>query len=599
MAFLLTVIFAANCLLPLNSAQDIDKPDLSDPDLFRPHPNALAVDISTAGSKLSSTIAGLLKPQRRAVVYSRQEEECSYPVKCEGNTWCCQAGTKCCSTFLDCCPTSANCRPDLPGYCCPKSAETCGGKFCTDAGSACCGSYVCSPGFQCNMMGGGKLCCETSEMHCNNACCPEGSTCASIAGYCLSIGTTTQTRTTTSTSTSTSTSTATSTAPSITRTTTQPRTTTLTFTSTGTSTATSTAPSTTGCSPSANSRRLLEARQRPFPKTCVKMCTGASKEELPVWELSSVPGETDQLVYSMCLGISTRLKNGEIQNGLDDGEDILEYNGKKVRNQVVNCRSFCRDLSTASGLGVGSFQCDEYPPATLNPIGGAQTRWCVPQYQNSGTQGPMLSNFLEKCGVQAKDKVLVKIKGGCSKYNFPRNFKPAYSIFDDVFRPLPVSPTPTHPAVNNNEMNAAHILQRRATVQLDASNATLRNPNGDSSLTYVAVEIDELADGHYSFQVSFAGGTTIDNVTVMNKYGDEYATVVVPSGSAVLSFDISDGSNLPAALIAWTANAVNVTYSGSGTLTLNGTVNSGVTSTMPARPLFLGLLTVVMGWLYA
>ncbi|KAF7374021.1 hypothetical protein MSAN_00282600 [Mycena sanguinolenta] len=521
---------------------------------------------------MASAIPGLLRPQHRAVVYSRQEEECQYPVLCEGDTWCCPAGSQCCSTVGVCCPTDSNCRADHPGYCCPKSAETCGGKFCTDAGSACCGSYVCKPGFQCNVMGGGKLCCAPSEIHCDNACCPEGSMCASMAGYCSSIGTITQTRTTTSISTSTS-----------------------------TSTTTSTALSTSECTPSATSTPLLDARQRPFPKTCVKMCTGASKDELPVWELTSVPGETDQLIYSMCLGISTRLKNGEILNGLDDGEDILEYNGKGVRNQVVDCTGFCRDLSTASGLGVGSFQCDEYPPASLNPAGGAQTRWCVPRYQNSGTQGPMLANFLNKCGVQPKDKVLVKINGGCSKYNFPRNFKPVYSIFDDVFSPLPVSSTPTHPALNNKEMITAHILQRRATIQLDASNATLRNPNGDSSLTYVAVEIDELADGHYSFEVSFAGGTTIDNVTVMNKYGDEYATVAQPSGSASLSFDISDGSNLPAALIAWTTNPVNVTYSGSGTLTANGTTSSGAVSAAPKGPCFLCffvLWAVTIGYHY-
>ncbi|KAJ7226193.1 hypothetical protein C8J57DRAFT_1481795 [Mycena rebaudengoi] len=558
MAFLLAVIFAAEWLL-LN-AQDVVKHNLSDPDLFRPHTNAFAVDISTdaSGSQLSSTIPGLLSlpPERRAIVYSRQQR-CPYPVKCAGN-WCCPAGTQCCLTRLSCCPTNSNCRYDRPGMCCPKSAQTCGGKFCADPGSTCCSSHVCPPGLQCNEKGGGRQCCQPTEQHCNNACCPPGSTCAPISGYCSSIRTATQTRTTTSTS-------------------------------TGTSTGTSNSATTTGCSPLVNGRRLLEARQRPFPDYCLKLCNVASRQELPVWELSSVPGETDQLVYSMCYGINDRVKNGKIQSGLDDGEDILEYNGKGVRNEA-DCRGFCQDVSAASGLGAGSFQCDEYPPATLNPVGGGQTRWCVPRYQNSGTQGPMLSNFLRRCGLKAKDKVLVKIKGGCNKYKFPRNFEPDSTF--DVFNPVPVSPTSTPPVLINQV--PAHTLQRRATVQLDASNGTLRNPNGDSSLTYVAVEIDELADGHYDFQVTFEGGT-IDNVTVMNKYGDEYATAVAPSGTASLSFDINDGSNLPAALIAWTTKAVYVKYSGSGILTAT---TGAASSKLAQRSLLLGLWTVMMGWFY-
>ena len=222
-------------------------------------------------------------------------------------------------------------------------------------------------------------------------------------------------------------------------------------------------------------------------------------------------------------------------------------------------------MSLASGLGVGSFQCDEYPPglpplyshrcpksnkattATLNPKGGAQTRWCVPMYQNSGTQGPMLSNFLQRCGVKANDKILVKIKGGCKSYNFPTKR-------DDSHIP---------------------ILRSRANIELDSSNATLRNPQGDGSLLYVAVEIDELADGHYDFTVKFDG--QIDNATIMNKYGEEYANAELPIGETTLSFDINDGSNLPAALIAWTSKAINVTYAGIGQLS-NGTTTSASTS---------------------
>ncbi|KAF7288984.1 hypothetical protein MIND_01415100 [Mycena indigotica] len=541
-------------LVPVLNGEPLD-------DLFRPERSRLLnTDISSNSttSQLSTTIPGLLRPQARDAAHpplARQEKACAYPVPCQGNTWCCPAGSQCCSTFLDCCPTNSNCRSDRPGYCCPKSAQTCGGKFCAPPGSVCCGtSYVCPQGQQCNTNGGGKQCCEAGELHCNDACCPSGSTCASIPGYCSSIRTTTQTRTTTSTST---------------------------FRSTGTITTASGLPSTTGCSPASNAARLLEARQRPFPDFCTRLCNVASRQELPVWELDSVVGETDQLVYSMCYGIVTRQRAGLIQNGLADGEDVLEYNGKGVRNEA-DCAGYCQDVSAASGLGVGSFQCDEYPPATLNPVSGLQTRWCVPRYQNSGTQGPMLSKFLRKCGVNAKDKVLVKIKGGCNKYNFPRELP--------VNAPAPRADS-FDPAITETPAAASPSLERRksTTVKLDASNATLRNPYGDSSLTYVAVEIDELADGDYTFEVSLSGGSSIDNVTILNKYGETYANLDSPGATAKLSFTINDGSNLPAALIAWTTQAVNVTYTGSGTLSnsTSGNAIEGASGSWWMLPLLL------------
>jgi hypothetical protein len=80
-------------------------------------------------------------------------------------------------------------------------------------------------------------------------------------------------------------------------------------------------------------------------------------------------------------------------------------------------------------------------------------------------------------------------------------------------------------------------------------------------LLYIAVEIDELADGHYDFTIKFDG--QIDNATIMNKYGDD---AVSPTGETILSFDINGGSNLPAALIAYADKPVNVTYPGTGRL---------------------------------
>jgi hypothetical protein len=153
--------------------------------------------------------------------------------------------------------------------------------------------------------------------------------------------------------------------------------------------------------------------------------------------------------------------------------------------------------------------------------------------------------------VNANDKILVKIKGGCKSYNFPMRR-------DDSHIP---------------------VLRSRTNIQLDSSNATLRNPQGDGSLLYVAVEIDELADGRYDFTVKFDG--QISNVTIMNKYGEEYANVESPIGETTLSFDINDGSNLPAALIAWTSKAINVTYTGIGQLSNETTTSASSSATSP------------------
>jgi hypothetical protein len=163
----------------------------------------------------------------------------------------------------------------------------------------------------------------------------------------------------------------------------------------------------------------------------------------------------------------------------------------------------------------------------------------------------MLSKFLNKCDVKANDKILIKIKGGCKSYNFPKKR-------DDSHIP---------------------VLRSRTNIRLDSSNATLRNPQGDGSLLYIAVEIDELADGHYDFTVNFDG--QIDNATIMNKYGEEYANAESPTGETTLSFDINDGSNLPAALIAWTSKAINVTYAGIGQLSNVTSTSAGSAATSP------------------
>jgi hypothetical protein len=101
----------------------------------------------------------------------------------------------------------------------------------------------------------------------------------------------------------------------------------------------------------------------------------------------------------------------------------------------------------------------------------------------------MLSRVLANCGInKAGQKMLVRIVGGCSQYAPPeRRFLGA----------------------------------RDTVIDLDNYNSTLRNPNGDGSLLYVGVGLGELADGHYDLKVNFNG--TIDNVTVLDAYGEEYA----------------------------------------------------------------------------
>jgi hypothetical protein len=63
---------------------------------------------------------------------------------------------------------------------------------------------------------------------------------------------------------------------------------------------------------------------------------------------------------------------------------------------------------------------------------------------------------------------------------------------------------------------------------------------------------------------------------------DELTSIIIcsassPSRTAGLSFDIDDGSNLPAALIAYTNKTVNVSYTGTGQLT-----NASTTGATPS-----------------
>ena len=53
--------------------------------------------------------------------------------------------------------------------CCPTIAQTCGGKFCAEPGSTCCGSGICPPSTQCNT-NGGVSCCKPGMKKCLGTC---------------------------------------------------------------------------------------------------------------------------------------------------------------------------------------------------------------------------------------------------------------------------------------------------------------------------------------------------------------------------------------------------------------------------------------------
>jgi hypothetical protein len=127
----------------------------------------------------------------------------------------------------------------------------------------------------------------------------------------------------------------------------------------------------------------------------------------------------------------------------------------------------------------------------FNQLSNVQSQTCIDWYQNSGTQAPIISGIVRNCDIKAGDKMLVHIEGGCSQFVYKRSQLPD------------------------------RMLQRRQTIQVSSSNATLRNPNGDGSLTYVAVDLGELANGHYDVQITLDGQVT--NVTVLDSDGEEYA----------------------------------------------------------------------------
>ena len=59
--------------------------------------------------------------------------------------------------------------------------------------------------------------------------------------------------------------------------------------------------------------------------------------------------------------MNQRKAAGQIEDGLNDGEDILTYNGPKSRVTTVDCKGVC-----IKEFPQGGYQCDEYPPGKFD-----------------------------------------------------------------------------------------------------------------------------------------------------------------------------------------------------------------------------------------
>jgi hypothetical protein len=98
--------------------------------------------------------------------------------------------------------------------------------------------------------------------------------------------------------------------------------------------------------------------------------------------------------------------------------------------------------------------------------------------------------------MNAGDKMLVHVVGGCGQF------------------------------VPKRDLYHMHTYQRRTAIQISGSNATLSDPNGDGSVTYITSSLGELQDGHYDIQTDFDG--QVDNVTILDNDGVVYAKCDIP-----------------------------------------------------------------------
>jgi hypothetical protein len=130
--------------------------------------------------------------------------------------------------------------------------------------------------------------------------------------------------------------------------------------------------------------------------------------------------------------------------------------------------------------------------------GGLATTVCVPAAQNSRTQGPIMSRVQDLCDLKMGDKVLLRIVGGCSQYNF------------------------TQPPTNGGGRNKITDAHETVKDAISNSSTTLLDPFQDGSLTYVGVPLGELEAGRYQLDISMSS-ELVTRAEVLNQYGDSYA----------------------------------------------------------------------------
>ncbi|KAF2967687.1 hypothetical protein GQX73_g5857 [Xylaria multiplex] len=267
-----------------------------------------------------------------------------------------------------CCLATYNCVQ--AGFrCCPKTAQTCGGSFCYEAGA---GMTCCN---------NGEGCCTDGETCCPGGCCPAGYTCSTEPGMCQRIQATQKTQTQTQTRTQSSKS------------------------QTIKSSATTTQPKLT-------TPKLSTIKTQSTTTTGCKTATGISQPtsaSLPVMEFTYVGnGIADDIPTNICLGIRHKL-------GISAQEIVLTraLDGKKcsnARGRASGCPRCCAGVrKLASSLNAGdATQCDEFPfRSTIEGGAGAWIR-CVTDWHNT-LQGAYINSWYADHGVGAGDQFIVRV----------------------------------------------------------------------------------------------------------------------------------------------------------------------------------------------
>jgi hypothetical protein len=112
-----------------------------------------------------------------------------------------------------------------------------------------------------------------------------------------------------------------------------------------------------------------------------------------------------------------------------------------------------------------------------------------------------MSAFYRDCGLQRGDKFAIRVDGGCS------NVDPPVDWYLDP------------PIERTLEYSKREVVTEPIDISETASE--LRDPFGDASLTFVALDLHELKPGEYQISVNFDG--IADRLSVADNSGEEYA----------------------------------------------------------------------------